>query len=434
MNEKIIKNPISKIIKQSFNRCAGRLNIAVPFLSSFTLSILERDNIRNVNDKRLITRFDETNINSFDIPTLKHFLKCGFAIQFDNRIHLKLYISDDNVFISSSNLTKSGFEDNIELTVKIDLGNIPKCITLFNELWANTSLNEITNDLLDANLAKYEILKKREKFKNHRPAISKVGSFTIGTLDIQLIIDEIFKQKHDYSKTLSLSYEANKLREKTKNKLMQGFNTDIFYVSEQHPKRRDNLFYDFVYGFEANLASTGLRELQFKTAFEHPDFINVIYYILPTLVNMEPWNLEDEQTYSEFCNGIFDFNIPQYTEALPIRLASYFYPKYFVPIFKLEHLQKVCESFGLKTNANTKGEKLFIYNTCIGNRMKSLPFNNYIKSNIAYDILYTVELYKRLQEGEGYQSIINGYRQAWKKRCIEHGKEILIKLNAIKER
>ncbi len=432
MNEKILKNPISNIIKQSIDRCEKRLNIAVPFLSSFIRTIFKDKNLNEIEEKRLITRFDETSINSFDIPTLKYLLEGGFDIQFDNSIHLKLYVADDNVFVSSSNFTKGGFENNIELTVKIDSDNISDCINLFNEIWGNTGLNKVTKELLDNNLAKYEFLKKREKFRNNNQAKLNSNQLKIVSLDIHLLIDEIFRQKNDYSRILSLSYEANKIREKTKSKLLHGFDTEIFYVSEGHPKRRDNLFYDFAYGYEVDLAGTGLRELQFKSTFEHPDFVNVISYIFPEMVGMEPWNLDDRKIYYEFCNGIFDFDISQYTEALPIRLASYFHPEYFLPIFKLEHLQKVCESFGLETDAKTKGERLFTYNTYIADKMKAIPYNNYIKSNISYHILYTVELYKRLYNGEDYENIKMDYKEVWKKELIEEGKKVLIKLNAIK--
>lgn len=429
MNEKILKNPISNSIMNSFIVCTKKLNIAVPFLSSFVRTIFKEKNFNEIEDKRLITRFDEASINSFDIPTLRYLLECGFDIQFDNNIHLKLYIADNNVFVSSSNFTKGGFEKNIELTVKIDLNNISACKNLFDEIWENSKLNKVNKELLGDNLAKYEILKKREKFRIKKP--SEINSNQlIGTLNIQLLIDEIFSQKNDYSDILSISYQANKGREKTKNKLFSGFNKEIFYAPEGHPKRRDNLFYDFVYGDEANLAGTGLRELQFKAVFEHSDFKNVIAYILPKMAGMEPWNFDDGKIYFEFCSGIFDFDIPQYTEALPIRLASYFYPEHFLPIFKLDHLQKVCESFGLETNAKTKGERLFAYNTFIADKMKAIPYNNYIKSKISYHILYTVELYKRLQNGEDYNSIKIDYKKAWENKFIEDGKKILMKLNA----
>ncbi len=81
MNEQIINNPITNIIKKSIIETKNVLKFAVPFLSSFACSIIEKDIIVNISEKKLLTRFDETNINSFDIPTLEYMLDNGFKIR-----------------------------------------------------------------------------------------------------------------------------------------------------------------------------------------------------------------------------------------------------------------------------------------------------------------------------------------------------------------
>lgn len=432
MNEIVLKNPITNRIQNSINLSENKLNFAVPFLSSFAISVMNDKNTKHIIDKRLVTRFDDSSISSFDIPTLKTFLDFGFNIHIDNNIHLKLYITDNETFVTSSNFTKGGFENNIELTIKVDSENAKNCIDIFNEIWENAKGIKVTYELLTANLPKYELLKKRQEFANRKTKTSVTTSTTIGQIDIQQVISEIFNQKKDYSKISSLAFEANILREKVKNKLKIGFSTEIFYAPEGHPNRRNNLFYDFTYGYEVDLAGTGLRELQFKTVFEHKEFRNVIAYIFPEMIGMKPWNLEDKNELLEFCNGIFEFNIPQYSEAIPIRLVSYFYPDYFIPIFKLEHLKKVCEALDIDTNAKTKGDRLFAYNSFIADKMKPLPFDNYIKSNIAYHLLYTVELHNRLINGESYENILSDYKEMWKRGFIVDGRKLLIKLNIIK--
>ena len=100
------------------------------------------------------------------------------------------------------------------------------------------------------------------------------------------------------------------------------------------------------------------------------------------------------------CVRVNEYRIPQYAETLPIRLASYFYPNNFLPIFKLSHLEKVCRILGLETAVKSKGDKLYVYNTFLSNKMKSIPFDNYVKSSIAYQLYFTVELYERLANGE----------------------------------
>ncbi|MBI1805572.1 MAG: hypothetical protein HYR76_00810 [Ignavibacteria bacterium] len=434
MAEEIIRNPITDWIKNSVNTSSNRLNFAIPFLSSFSSLILNKQSTKIIKDKRIITKFDDSSINSFDLQSLKHLLDLGFDIRYDNRIHLKLYITDNDAYVTSSNLTKGGFEDNIELTIKVDSTNIENCRKVFENIWLENINNKLSYKLIENNWSKYEILRKRDSYnkKTNKEEIN-VKQIKIGILNIKLIIDEIFNQENDFIREEpELAFEANKLREKTKEKLKKGFDSKTFYAPEGHKLRRKNLFYDFVYGYEFQLAGTGLRELQFQTAFEHPGFKKVIEYIYPEMIGMKPWNLRDKDILLEFCNGIFDFKIPQYIEALPIRLASYFYPEQFIPIFKLEHLEQICESFGLKTNAETHGDRLYAYNLFIGEQMSALPYDNNVKSNFSYRIMYVVELYKRLSQGENYNEILNDYKQNWKKRFIRDGMEILKKLKIVK--
>jgi hypothetical protein len=97
----------------------------------------------------------------------------------------------------------------------------------------------------------------------------------------------------------------------------------------------------------------------------------------------------------------------------------------------IEHLKKVCETLGLKTDAETRGDKLFAYNSFLADKMKALPLDNYIKSNISYRILFTFELYNRLNNGEKYSDILGDYKENWKKGLIKSGKDLLIKLKII---
>lgn len=429
MDEVILKNPITNRIQNSINASKHKLNFAVPFLNSFVTTILNDGNTKSKSDKRLLTRFDETCIISFEIPTLLKLLDLGFKIRYDNNIHLKLYITDNETFVTSSNLTKGGFENNVELTIKVDSANSGKCNEIFDEIWHNANDNELTYEILTANLSKYNLLKKRDESRNDKRLEVEMN---IGGIDTQEIIKEIFNQKKDYSRILNFTFEASHVKEKFKNKLKMGFNKEFFYVQEGYESRRDNLFYDFVYGYESNIAGTGLRELQFKTAFEHQEFKSVIEYIYPEIINMKPWNLRDKDEFRELCCGIFDYKIPQYTESLPIRIVSYFYPDYFLPIFKLDHLKKISEALGIETNAKSKGEKLYAYTTFIADKMQHLPYDNNIKSNIAYHLLFTVELRNRLLKGERYENILLDYKQNWKRQYIYNGMEILKKIDIIK--
>jgi hypothetical protein len=256
MTASIIKNPLTDVIKNSINSSFDRLNFAVPFISSFSLTILNSQNISNISDKRIVTRFDEVSISSFDLPTLKSLLDLGFKIRFNNNIHLKLYITDNDAYVTSANLTKGGFEDNIELTTKLNSSNIENCNIIFNEIWLAS--NELTQTLLNDNWSKYELLRKREVYSKKVIKKIRVQELQINNLDIQKIINTVFGLTNDYIKNApSIAFEANKIRERTKSKLLSyGFAKEIFYNREGHKKRRENLFYEFVYGNEERLAGT----------------------------------------------------------------------------------------------------------------------------------------------------------------------------------
>ena len=428
MNELVVKNPITDSVKVSIENCSERINIAVPFISGFVKTILNTENTQNITDKKIITRFDDSYINSFDLPALTALLNFGFEIRFDNTIHLKLYIADQIAYVTSSNFTKGGFEDNIELTVKVDESNTDKCKMVFDEIWDNCKNNIITYELINSNFAIYELLKKRQNYLKRTTKYITNQEIPIIGVDIQAVIDIIFNQKKDYSNFLQLEFEANKLREQTKTKLKVSFNSEIFYVTEEHSLRKQTLWYDFVYGYEKRLAGTGLRESHFQTVFLHPDFEKVINYIFPEMIGLEPWNFKDEKILKEFCNGIFEFDIPSYKETLPIRLATYFYPNILLPIFKLDHLKEICDAFGFITDAETNGDKLFSYNAFLYDKMKTLPLENIIKGYIAYQVKFTVELLNRLKNEE-FGAILKSYGKGWKKNYINDGMKILNELN-----
>lgn len=428
MSKLILKNPITLYLKESIEKTERSLKIAVPFISSYARSILLKEKIKDLPEKRIVTRFDDSFINSFDIPTLWHLLDLGFEIRFNNEIHLKLYITDTEAYVSSSNLTKGGFEDNIELTVKVNSENIPACNTVFEEIWEASKSNKINYQLLDEHLSKYDILRRREKYKNTEIKDITVKEVVNQDLDIHKILDALFAQNKDYHETEYQLFEANKLREEIKKKLKKSFDPYIFYAPIGNPNRSQSLFYNFVYGMEGKLAGTGLREPQFKAAFLHPDFEKVVNYIFPEMIGMPAWNFQDHDQLKEFCNGIFDFTINSYSEVLPIRMASFFYPEDLLGIFKLDHLKEICEVLGYYTNAQSKGDRLFAYTDFLKSKLKVLPKHNVIKGNFAYQILFTIELYNRLKS-ESYQQILKSYKQIWKKEFVKNGYQILLQIN-----
>jgi hypothetical protein len=47
---------------------------------------------------------------------------------------------------------------------------------------------------------------------------------------------------------------------------------------------------------------------------------------------------------------------------------------------------------------------------------------------VSYNILYTIELFNRLNNNENYETILADYKEVWKKTIIKDGLKLLLKL------
>lgn len=430
----IKENPIIEQVIDILSKTKNNISIAVPFMSSYIEQIFRNENITLITNKRIILRVRDDNYLTFDLKSMEYLLNLGFEIRFDNFIHLKLYIFDEKVIVTSSNLTQGGFVGNKELSVFCDehseLAN-----NIFENIWNESIHNIVDKDFIKNNWSKYLLLKSKNNAKSTEAPDVISHVLNVGQLDLQALQNKIFYQENAfYNHTLSKISEANKQRTNFIDKIGRSFSVDLFYAPEHHINRYNCLFYDFVYGVESSLAGTGLRELQFKTVFTNNSFREVIEYIYPQLINLEPWNLTDENVYFELCKGIFQFkNIPQYSETMPIRLISYFYPDYFIQIFKLQHLKEITNELGLQCNTDDKGEQLFTYNAFIKDLMVNVPYPNYVKSMMLYAYYYTIKMYQALSNGITKNSYLNdpSNNKVWIKTYLTDGYNRLVKLKAI---
>jgi hypothetical protein len=431
MKQEIYYNPINNLISKSVENTKDELLIAVPFLSNYAKSILTENFLSSIKSKKLLTCFNEFNINSFDLDTMKFFLDAGMEIRFNNNIHLKLYLFDKEGFTSSSNLTKSGFENSVELTSSINEDNLKKCKAFFKQIWDDSKDRNVTQETIKENYSKYRLLKRRTQYQKPKEISIKTTQLKISNFEVEDLIDHLFEATQDFSYFVNNALAANKDREVIRNRINKGFNPIDFYSPKGHEKREQSLYYRLMYGKEGFNAGTGLRENQFRDVFQHEQFHEIMAYIYPPIIGKENWNLEDKDVFREYCRGIFEYRIPQYAETMPIRLASYFYPQNFLPIFKLSHLEKVCRILGMETEAKSKGDQLFAYNWYLTEKMKSIPFDNYVKSSIAYQLFFTVELYERLESGEDYETILKSQNENWRRDYIKKGKELIEKINTL---
>lgn len=431
MNNTIIENPITKSVKQSLAIGKEELRIAVPFINGFATSVLTPSNTRLFKRKRLLTRLDDRSITTFDLKTLRYLLDLGFEIRYDNCIHLKLYIIDDEAFLSSANLTKGGFEDNIELTVWIDANEAIQCQDIFDRLWDQSQENVVSYQTIDANWDKYLVLRARDPENGARTVTKTPKSSPLNNIDLEALLEEILRVHDKFSHLLIWETKANKQRNQVKQLLLNGFDSQIFYAPLGNPGRHESLFHNFVYGSESKLAGTGLREHQMQTAFGHPKFEQLIHFIYPEMRGLKPWDFETEGELESMLSGFGDFRIPEFKVALPIRLVTFFYPNSLLPIFNLQHLEEISEAFGHVPIAGNISAKIYGYNSFLIEAMKTLPHTNTIKSRVAYQLLYAIRLLSEIRKGQTLQSCKDSTRKQCIKGYYDTSHKILSKLKLI---
>lgn len=425
---RILLNPITNHLTTSLDNCRQELLIAVPFMSSFAKTILTEKRLTNIRVKRIITRFDSSSIHTFDLDTMQYLLKHDVEIYFNNDIHLKLYIYDDEGLITSSNLTQNGFENKIELSSTIAKEDITQCKEIFNHIYESSKHNVITSSLIEKNYEKFLLLKKRNSYK--RPSSLKNKPVVTNTeIDINKIIPILIRKNNDYTDLSEKLYTLNLQRDSLlKSILSHGLKKSMFYVDKGCSDRESTIHYQIVHGVASKIEGSGLREDHFKDVSKSSQFFQMISYIFPPSIGEENWNLDNKEQMEEYCHGIFDFDIKQYKETMPIRLASYFYPEYFYPVFKLEHFEGICQAFGLQSKYENKGERLFQYTTFLDSKLESIPYNRHVKMKIAYQIYYIFILKQELRAGMNLDDILNKYLKKWERDLLITGNQILAEI------
>ena len=110
---------------------------------------------------------------------------------------------------------------------------------------------------------------------------------------------------------------------------------------------------------------------------------------------------------------------------MPIRLASYFYPEYFLPIFKLSELEEICRILGFEIANSSKGARLYNYNKFLLKQMKAIPRENHIKSNIAYQLYFAVMILKAKDSDVSFEELLKQNKQTWRKNFLKQGRVIV---------
>lgn len=144
LSEQILVDTLHKLAK----KVSRRLWIASPYIGSYksTKRILGKKCF-DPNDVsvRLLTDINETSKLSAD--TLDGFFKSGYLKSLKG-LHAKIYILDDQVIITSANLTKTAFSARFEMGVLIEGNDAHIAIQQYEKWW------EIANSIAPADLEK----------------------------------------------------------------------------------------------------------------------------------------------------------------------------------------------------------------------------------------------------------------------------------------
>jgi hypothetical protein len=128
-------NELAKNLRALCDKAEERLWIASPFVGAWSAirKILGRRWFDNSNiSVRLLT--DASNPNNFDLRTIRIFNQRG-EIKSLNGLHAKIYIIDNNVLVTSANLTGTAFSKRYEVGIPLTGLQAQEAQTLYLNWW-----------------------------------------------------------------------------------------------------------------------------------------------------------------------------------------------------------------------------------------------------------------------------------------------------------
>ena len=179
----IVKNPWDKKLYQLVSQSQKNIKISSPYISKQICKNIFQS--KNAHTKiQLITDFKINNLinNSLDIQALEEFIANHSSIKSYPSLHAKIYIFDDEKFVtSSSNLTFGGLVKNFEYGIfSNDKDFSQNVVQDFNQIFDNEKAFEVNSDnvsqakqIIENAQKNLEIdLKNIEKEKNYLDFIS----------------------------------------------------------------------------------------------------------------------------------------------------------------------------------------------------------------------------------------------------------------------
>lgn len=213
------------LVQQKSAKARNVLWICSPYLGTDARRIFSQEILKNPpRDIRFIFRLNDRSVKRKEVNPyemqyfLDHFKDSD--IRTNNTFHAKIYIFDNSALVTSANLTKAGFQNNIEAGVLLERSEVEKAKDFFKKLWRNSV------PLANLDDYKYAWRKSRTKgdFDNHSPK-AKTKAHT-----------RIKPWNDDVMNRWFIQVEGN-MKKKTENKIIERTNwTNLGLMAGLHRK------------------------------------------------------------------------------------------------------------------------------------------------------------------------------------------------------
>ncbi|MDD3793588.1 MAG: phospholipase D-like domain-containing protein [Candidatus Gracilibacteria bacterium] len=192
----VIKTNLKEIFIELVKNSKEKIYLSSPFIKE-NIAKLIVENKKDGVDCKILTKFTLPNIRSggLDLESIQYFTGKDFSVKNISNLHAKIFIFDNNIIITSANLTNGGFFKNLEYGV----------------LFQNNS--EIEKDFLNFYFDKNHNLVEEKHILKIKEIISKLPKIDKKEENLSLDENDIFLEdislvKKSLSKGNLLTYEC----------------------------------------------------------------------------------------------------------------------------------------------------------------------------------------------------------------------------------
>jgi hypothetical protein len=134
----ILKNPWDESLYNLIKNSKNKLLIISPYIKANAINFMLESYNGNTKSVRVLTRFSISDIcdGASDLDAYKMLIKQDIPVRCVTNLHAKVYLSENEVIITSSNMTMTGLLSNLEFGVKLTNKKlISEIEEYFNLIW-----------------------------------------------------------------------------------------------------------------------------------------------------------------------------------------------------------------------------------------------------------------------------------------------------------